>query len=343
MDSQFFARLQDNLLAKRQALTDWLRTTPPGVRQLRLGPLSEQALHDHMRVLDGAVARSAAHELGRCDVCHDYIEPALLEMDYTACVCLSHLSADERRDLEAELELAQQVQQALFPQSAPVIPGATVAAFSRPAQIIGGDYFAFLQFRSGLPGLSIGDVAGHGVAASLLMASFQTALGTLVPASNSPARVVQELNRIFCHNIHFTTFVTSFLGSYDPATRRLTYCNAGHNPPLVRRQSPRGAVRMSRLRITGPAIGLVEEFECPAATTTLEPGDTLLLYTDGITEATNTNGEMLGEDQLAELVRPDRHASAQAVVQAVRDGLETFTQGQTQADDTTMVALHIEV
>ena len=132
MVNPFFARIHDHLLAKRQALTTWLRITPPDKRQLRLGPLDEQAFHEHLRVLDGALARSADHELGRCVVCHDYVDAALLEMDYTACVCLSHLSADERRDLEAELELAQRVQLALLPQVAPAISGDHGGRFQPP-------------------------------------------------------------------------------------------------------------------------------------------------------------------------------------------------------------------
>ena len=342
MNAQFFERIHDSLLAKRQTLSAWLSVTPPGKRQVRLGPLAERAVHDHVHILNSAIARSAAHELGRCTVCHGYIDPVLLEMDYTACVCLEHFSADERRSLEAELELAQRVQQALLPQEAPVISGVAVAAFSRPAQIIGGDYFDFVQFGNGLPGLAIGDVAGHGVAASLLMASLQTALHTAVPVSDAPAGVVRQLNRIFCHNIHFTTFVTLFLGMYDPATRTLTYCNAGHNPPLLFSRPANGAARVTELRITGPAIGLVEDFQCPPETTTLAPGDCLLLYTDEITEAVNPQGSMLGTERLTALLRHEAWESAHDVIQVVRHGLEEFTQGQALADDTTLVALTVD-
>jgi sigma-B regulation protein RsbU (phosphoserine phosphatase) len=184
----------------------------------------------------------------------------LLEADYTACVCLDHLSAGEKRQLESELELSQTIQKALLPQRVPAIPGLDLAFFSRPAQILGGDYFDFFQFRDGVPGLAIADVVGHGISASLLMASIQTALRTLVPESDSPSDVLQRVNRFLLHNVHFTTFVTIFLGRFDNGTCTLDYCNAGHNPPLIYRQQETGNNPVSWLQPTGAAIGLVEEF-----------------------------------------------------------------------------------
>jgi len=104
--------------------------------------------------------KTADGTLGLCKICHEYIETGLLEMDYTANVCLTHLSEEEMRRLEAELELSQVVQRALLPQQVPAIPGMDLAVFSRPAQIIGGDYFDFLRFRDGAHGLAVADVAG---------------------------------------------------------------------------------------------------------------------------------------------------------------------------------------
>ena len=146
----------------------------------------------YVHVIDHAIAQADDRTLGLCVVCHDYVEPELLEMDYTTCVCLDHLSAHAKRQLEDELELSQAVQRALLPQEIPAIPGLEVAAFSRPAQIVGGDYFDFVHFADGTHGLAIADVAGHGVAAGLLMASIQTALHTLVPLCDSPAEVMQR-------------------------------------------------------------------------------------------------------------------------------------------------------
>ena len=256
MDTTIFQRVRGSLLEQRQNLTDWLANTPAWKRQIRLGPADEQAVQAHLQVLDTVIEKTDDQTLGLCLVCHDYIEPSRLEMDYTCCVCLDHLSPAEQDRLEFDLELSSKVQQALLPQQAPDIPGLEVAAFSRPAHIVGGDYFDFFRFRDEAHGLVIGDVAGKGMSASLLMASLQASLRTLAPDYDSPAEVVRRLNLLFCHNIQLTKFVTLFLARFDPQTRRLTYCNAGHNPPLLVRARSNGQEPLTWLLPTGAAIGL---------------------------------------------------------------------------------------
>lgn len=341
METKVLERIRKSLLEKRQNLTDWLNTTPTPKRQIRLGPADEMAVHAHMGVLDTALEKTENKTLGRCKVCHDYIEPDLLEVDYTTCVCLDHLSAAEQRQLESELELSQAIQKALLPQEVPAIPGLDLAVFSQPAQILGGDYFDFFQFGDGVPGLAIADVAGHGISASLLMASVQTALRTLVPESDSLSDVLQRVNRFFLHNVHFTTFVTMFLGRFDHKTHTLNYCNAGHNPPLIFRKQENGGNSISWLKPTGAAIGLVEEFQISSETIPLALGDVLLLYTDGVTEAVNLQEEEFGRERLAALVRQESDLSAKELVQALRHMLQEFTSGQPLADDTTIVACKI--
>ena len=338
MDTEVFERIRVSLLEQRRNLADWLTTTPAWKKQVRLGPVNEQAAQAHLQVLDTMIEKTQDQTLGLCEVCHDYIEPDRLEMDYTSSVCLDHLSAAEKNRLEAELELATKVQQALLPQHVPDIPGLELAAFSRPADIVGGDYFDFFRFQDETHGLVIGDVAGHGMSASLLMASLQASLRTLAPDYASPVEVVRRLNLLFCHNIHLSKFVTLFLARFDPQTRSLTYCNAGHNPPLLWRARPNGQESLAYLRPTGAAIGLVEEFQFGAETVTLAPGDILLLYTDGVTEATNPQEEEFGQERLVELVRYGSPWSAQELVREVRRRLQEFTHGQPLADDTTIVA-----
>ncbi len=342
MDTKSFQRIRGSLLEQRRNLTDWLSNTPAWKKQVRLGAVNEQAVQTHLQVLDTVIEKTEDQTLGLCEVCHDHIEPSRLEMDYTCCVCLDHLSAAEKDRLEFELELSTKVQQALLPQQVPDIPGLELAAFSRPAEIVGGDYFDFFRFRDETHGLVIGDVMGHGIAASLLMASLQASLRTLAPDYNSPAEVVRRLNLLFCHNIHLTKFVTLFLARFDSQTHSLTYCNAGHNPPLLFRARSNGKEPFSWLRPTGAAIGLVEEFQFEAETVTLAPGDILLLYTDGVTEAMNPQEEEFGQERLAELVRQDSNRSAQKLVGAVRHRLQAFTHGQAPADDTTIVACKTE-
>jgi sigma-B regulation protein RsbU (phosphoserine phosphatase) len=263
-------------------------------------------------------------------------------MDYTCCVCLDHLSTEETRSLERELELAQNVQRSLLPQHLEDIPGLEIAAFSRPAQIVGGDYFDFFAYANGANGVAIADVAGHGVSASLLMSSVQTLLRTLAPAHISPAEVTQQIHHLYRHNIRFTTFVTLFMGAYDVENHIFMYCNAGHNPPLVIRKALDGKSEVAWLQPTGPAVGLVEEAEYGEETVGLSPGDVVLMYTDGVTEAINSKNEEFGQERLAELAKQHSDLPAKEALGKIRQGLRAFTEGTPLEDDTTIVIFRID-
>ena len=262
----------------------------------------------------------------------------LLEMDYTASVCLDHYSADERRRLESELELSQIVQRALMPKHAPDISGVEVAAFSRPAEIIGGDYFDFFKFKDGTHGLVIADISGHGVSAAMLMSSLQTALQTMAPDTDSPAEILERINRFYIHNIRFTTFVTVFLARYDSNDRTLTYVNSGHNPPAVFRRNASGIDWLAR---TAPAVGLAEEYFPRTEMVQFSDGDVLLLYTDGITEAFNNDMEQFGHERLAEFIQNAADLSAADMLQVVRQGISAYRGDVQLTDDLTMVALKV--
>jgi len=329
-------QIQESLLEKRENLSQWLVTTPVKMRQVYLGAADEAVVQSQLDNLDTAVGKAAEGTLGICEVCSDYIDTRLLEMDYTACVCLDHLSLEEKRSLEMELELAQTVQRSLLPQQVPDTPLLETAAFSRPAQIVGGDYFDFFRFQDGSHGIAIGDVAGHGVSASLHMASVQALLRSMIPTSDAPHEVVGHVNRLLIHNVRFTNFVALFLGAFDPETYTLTYCNAGHIPPLLLTKG-----RVMWLGPTGAAIGLVEDMPYRLETLELQPGDVLLLCTDGVTEAENTAGEQFGGERLAAAAMERRESSARDLVQGIRQALETFSAGQPLADDVTIVAYKV--
>jgi sigma-B regulation protein RsbU (phosphoserine phosphatase) len=213
-----------------------------------------------------------------------------------------------------------------------------MAAFSRPATIVSGDYFDFYQFRGGAYGLLIADVVGHGMAASLIMANLQASLRILVPDHDAPNDVMSRLNQLFYHNINMTSFVSMFLAQFDRQTNGLSYCNAGHNPPLLYRSQANGQKRFMWLHPTGAAVGLAEAQKFGTKSIALEPGDLLLLYTDGVTESMNSDQEEFGTDRLVEAVLQCTHGSAQDVVQRLRDCLLEFRQGRPLADDTTIVA-----
>ena len=276
--------IQNGLTKTRENLYHWLESTAEEKQEIQLGLTNECCVEDHLEVIDESLQKIEEGTFGICEICHEAVDDELLTMDYTATVCLGHYSEDELRQLESELEMSQVVQRALLPQQAPSIPGLNVAAFSRPAQIVGGDYFDFVPFKDGGHGFIMADVSGHGVSAGMLMTSLQTAFHTLVPAAESPLEVLERINHLYMHNINFTTFVTIFFGKLDPVTRTFTYANAGHNSPYLLRGADQEEVL---LHPTGPAIGLMEGFLVHTDQVQLNPGDTLVLYTDGVTEASN--------------------------------------------------------
>lgn len=330
-------KFQANLREKQACVTELLKEAPPAKNQCCLGKAETEAVEEHLHVVSTALEEIENETFGICEVCHGYVDADLLEIDYTAHVCIDHLTTEERRELENELELSQAVQKALLPQQAPNVPGLEVAVFSQPSHIIGGDFFDFFNFQDGAFGLAIADVAGHGVSSSLIMASLQTALRTLAPLHDQPADLINQLNRFFIHNIHFTSFVTLFVGRLEPGSQQLRYSNAGHNPPLLHCAQANGSPPVTWLSPTGPAIGLVEGFPHQTKTAVIHPEDLLVLYTDGVTETMNGQRELFGDERLANLVRQQANQPARELVQALRNALTLFTNDQPLADDLTIV------
>jgi sigma-B regulation protein RsbU (phosphoserine phosphatase) len=342
MEACILDRIRSGLLQKREWITEWLHSTPLNKKEVLLGPSTEQSVLCCVDVIDEAITKADSKTLGKCEVCHEDVDPELLEVDYTASVCIEHLSEQERRHLEGELELAQNVQKMLLPQETPTIPGLEIAAFSRPAQILGGDYFDFIDFRNGFHGLAIADVAGHGVSASLHMASIQALLRTLVPVNKSPAEVMRQVHKLFIHNIRFETFVTFFIGAFDSSTKALTYCNAGHQPPLVLHKTKSEKESVEMLWPTGAAIGLVEEADFAEKTIELQQEDLLVMYTDGVTEAVNPKNQEFGRERLAKLSQQVNNIPVKKLILEIRKSLEGFSEGKPLVDDTTIVICRIK-
>jgi sigma-B regulation protein RsbU (phosphoserine phosphatase) len=336
MATNIFQRIQESLGEKRKYVTDFLESAPEEKKDLCCE--DEREVQVHLHVIEASIEKAEDETLGVCTICHEHIDPGRLEMDYTAHVCLEHLSELERKQLEEELEFSTIVQRALLPQITPEIPGVELAAFTRPAAIVGGDYFDFFNFKDGVHGLVIADIPGHGVSAGMLMSSLQTAIRTMGPETDSPSEILERINRFYIHNIHFTTFVTVFLARFDYVTHKLTYASAGHNPPAVVNKR-KGEV--SWLKPTAPAIGLAEEFHSRTEVVTLEHGDVLFLYTDGVTEAFNPVLEQFGKIRLGELLGKNVDLGANDLIQTVRQGLEAFGDGHVLEDDTTFVALKL--
>jgi len=334
MKNKFIDEVQTSLEEARSNLLNWVETAPEEKRQVCCGDDGETCIEEHIHVIDESLEKIKEGTFGVCTICHEAVESQLLQMDYTAAVCLGHFSDEELRQLEGELELSQVIQRGLLPKEVPSIKGMNIAAFSRPAQIVGGDYFDFVDFKDGTHGFVMADVSGHGVSAGMFMSSLQTAFNTLVPDADSPLSVLERINRLYIHNINFTTFVTTFLGKYDPQTRIMCYANAGHNSAYLYRAATNEEIW---LRPTGPAIGLMEHFSLHTEEVVMEPGDTLLLYTDGITEAANHQGTLWGEDRLADIIRQNVDLSAEQLIQEILKALREHTDGIPFVDDVTLV------
>jgi len=340
METTILQQVHDHLLQKHAALNERLRAGSTEEKSIWLGDSAEEAMLSHVQTIEACLAKAESGTLGVCRVCGDHVDDELLEVDYTASVCLSHLSSEERRQLEDELQLAQTVQQALLPQQVPNIPGLEVAAFSRPAQFVGGDYFDFITVNPEAYYLVLADVAGHGISASLQMASLQALTRAIAPTCQSPAEVARHIQRLFIHNIRFSTFASLFMGAYNPTTKRLVYCNAGHNPPLVLHRED-GNNSVSWLRPTGPVLGLIEAFEFGERALTLEPRDLLVMYTDGVVEAMNSDHIQYGAQRLAEVVDRFYDSSPREVVRRIRESIEAFVGNVPLADDTTYIVCRI--
>jgi phosphoserine phosphatase RsbU/P len=339
MQTSVINRIREGLLEKKENLEQWQVATPEPQKQRELGFADESVVDAQIQVIETSLEMMEEGVYGICEVCHDAVDDELLQMDFTATVCLGHYTEDELRQLESELELSQIVQRALLPQHVPSIPRYDIAAFSRPAQIVTGDYFDFLNFEDGSHGFVVADVSGHGVSAGMLMGSLQTVFHTLTPETDSPVDVLTRINRLYIHNISFSTFVTIFFAKLDPLTRTLSYANAGHNPPLLHRRSTE---ETSWLRPTGAAIGLMEDYRSHLESIELGEGDTLVLYTDGIIEALNPQRtEQYGYERLLEVVHQNETLPANELASKIRQSLNDFTQGAVLVDDITLIVCKV--
>ncbi len=238
------------------------------------------------------------------------------------------------RMMAAELEQAADIQRQLLPAVAPAVPEFEFAGYTVACRTVGGDYYDYLRFADGRYGVVIADVAGKGMPAALLMAGLQAKVQAIAEFCAEPAILTARVNRSVASTCPGNRFVTFFFCIVDPKTGEVAYCNAGHNPPLV----ARGDSHVDKLETGGPVLGIFPALKYEEARTTLQPGDVLLLYSDGVTEATNPAGEDF-EPHLGELAVERRGSPAPAIVNAVHEAVRAWTEGQPPADDITVVAV----
>ena len=238
----------------------------------------------------------------------------------------------ERRTAH-DLAIAQQVQTRLFPQRQPPVRTLAYAGVCHPARTVGGDYYDFLDLGSRRLGLVIADIAGKGIGAALLMANLQAALRSqCATAWEKPEQFLRSVHQLLYENTADGDYATLFFAEYDDDTRKLRYANCGHPPALLLH----GDNSFERLRATCTVVGLFEKWDCAMEERELAPGDAVLLYTDGVTEALNGEGEEFGEERLLEAARQHRELSLPEWLEAVAGQARSFSPHE-QSDDITLI------
>jgi serine phosphatase RsbU (regulator of sigma subunit) len=255
-------------------------------------------------------------------------------------VGIQHKRAEQELRANAEeFRAAREIQDRLFPEAPPTVPGFDIAGRSRAASAAGGDYFDFIPLLDDRWGVAVGDVTGHGIGPALLMAETRAYLRALARAHHEVEEILTAANRVLADDIGNERFITMILVGLDPAKRELTYVNAGHPPAYIFDRS--GAIRM-RLGRSGVPLGIQPD----KPFSTMEPvslvsGDTILLLSDGIEEAMRADDSMFGEERVLELVRTHLERSAQNVVEALYSAVRDFAGDAPQLDDATAVVIRV--
>jgi serine phosphatase RsbU (regulator of sigma subunit) len=305
-----------------------------GVRSLIAAPLIDSGGTQGMIVLS---SRVHVRRFSEQDM------ELLTALGSVAAMRLRNLSLAEesarRRELEKEMALARQIQLTLLPEQLPEIKGYSIFAANDASRAVSGDFYEF-QGRddSDEQVIVIADVSGKGMAASLLAASFDALLMGPIEVGQPPDEICSKVSRRLFMKTPPERYVTAFIAAVDPGTGRLTYTNAGHNAGLLFRAD--GSVQ--RLEANGMPLGLFPVVEYEKVETTLAPGELLLLYTDGITEAANPKGDEFGLDRLQQVVAKYTSEPLVAIAVAIETAVEVFADGTPFGDDRTMVLLRRE-
>jgi len=313
----------------------------------------DQALREHMSIVEQKVRSMMAVPLQTNDrvIGLIYVDSPHLIREFSredlnlltvmanvAAIRIEHARLNEieetERAMAKDMQQAALIQRRLLPEKPPVVEGIDIAGRTTACRTVGGDYYDYLPFPDGRIGLLVGDVAGKGMPASLLMSSLQARVQVLFEDGDELARKIGRLNKTVSANCPDNRFITFFMSILDPKTGELVYTNAGHNPPVVVRAG--GEFEMLK-GAGGVILGILPMATYQEARVTLNPGDTLILFSDGVTEAANPQDDEFGEERLGALVAGMKDRSAEEMVQAIHEAVTGFTEGAPAADDITVV------
>jgi serine phosphatase RsbU (regulator of sigma subunit) len=242
--------------------------------------------------------------------------------------------AREKQRLDAELEIATEIQTALFPSEIPDIRGYDLSAFNRPCTEVGGDYYDIVPVGSCF-GMAIADVSGKGIGAAMLMSNLQALLRLRATEVTDAADMLRKLNSDMIGRVGEGRFITFFYFILDPRENTISYSNAGHNPPLLCKHTG----EISELKVSGVPLGILPEINYETSQAQLEPGDVLLVYSDGISECMNEEGDLFGEERLQEVLAQSAQNDAHGIRGAIFSAVDTFRQDQPYSDDMTLIVL----
>jgi serine phosphatase RsbU (regulator of sigma subunit) len=239
----------------------------------------------------------------------------------------------EKRRLEADMQVAAEIQRSLLPDAPPDVPGYDVIGINLSCRTVGGDYYDYMM-DDGRMLFALGDVSGKGTGAALLMTVLRAAVRGFW-TEGSPADAVERINRTVVQNIPPNKYITFFLGQLDPGTGQVRYVNAGHNPPLLVRADG----QVETLCDGGMVLGLLEGVPYEEGEALLDPGDVLVVYSDGVTETWDAGDEEFGEGRLADLLVQGRGMDAASIQARILSGLDAFSGGAKGTDDRTLIVI----
>jgi sigma-B regulation protein RsbU (phosphoserine phosphatase) len=246
--------------------------------------------------------------------------------------------AVEQHRLRDELLIARQIQKSFLPDRFPTVPGFDFDAVNISSEEVGGDYFDVVPIVENQLGIAIADVSGHGVPASLIMASFRASLLAEIRNNYAIRVIMRKVNNLICESVKHGEFVTGVYGVLDMRNRILTFTNAGHNPPLLLRHDD----RVESLREGGLPLGVLENREYEERPLHIDSGDILIFYTDGITETENEKGQHFGTERLIALVKENRNRPVREIRERIIDAVLSFRSSDRQLDDLTLMLIRAE-
>jgi len=245
----------------------------------------------------------------------------------------------EKERLEAELDVARSIQRSILPHARPELPGFDFGMLIEPVSSVGGDLFDFIPLKGDRLGIAIGDVSGHGVPSALFMSLAYSLVRAEASRGSAPVKVLTNVNRLLMDMSDSGMFVTMLYGMLDAASRQFTYARAGHPPPLL--MDAHGDVTCPPMEIAQP-LGLFDDMALDEQTVAIPPNGRLLLFTDGITEASDSNGIVFGQERLYAALRASAGASAQGICSAAYDAVCAYCGDLTPQDDVLLVAIQAQ-